>query len=649
MDEKTHILLIEDNPVDQELLRIYLHDSALNIVKLDAVERLREGLEKLEENSYDLVLLDLSLPDSDDMDGLVAIRIQKPWMPVIILTGNSDPEIPIKAINQGAQDYLIKGTYTPEQLERCIRYARERKRSEQQLQQSRSKFRSVFETAPVGIPISDLGGAFVDANNTFCRMVGYSLEELLKKKISDLTLPEDLEESNQLINQLTQGDLDSFQVEKRYIRKDGSVLWCLTAVTLLKNLDGHPENMVAMLVDISERKNAERLLSESETKYRSLVNNIAEGIIRRDMDEKIIYVNDSFCKMIGYEEKELLGQPISFVIAADEASKKLMAEHMEKRKLGLKTTFIMRVRRKSEEILWVSVSGSPVYDSKGKMIGAQNLVLDITDLKNAEREVMELNESLEERVEQRTMELRQAQEKLAASLEKEKDLSNLKSHFVSTASHQFRTPLTIIQSSIAILSMMEGQLDEKLKAQFRKVADRIRGQIRRMTELMDDILILGKLDATGIQGKLTETDLVALVRDLLQKYEEIPENKGRVHLKIKGTPNEVELDENLMEHAISNLVSNALKYSITGSGVNVEISFEEDTPQVKIMDQGIGIPKDQLDKIFEPFFRAGNTENVPGTGLGMTIVKEYLGLNNASIDIESKVGEGTTVTLTFNS
>ncbi|MCJ8289184.1 MAG: HAMP domain-containing histidine kinase [Crocinitomicaceae bacterium] len=261
--------------------------------------------------------------------------------------------------------------------------------------------------------------------------------------------------------------------------------------------------------------------------------------------------------------------------------------------------------------------------------------------------LINVDNEFEAKVAERTKDLQRTQTELSICLENEKILGELKSRFVSTASHQFRTPLTVIQSNMGILSMQKGLMDDALKVTFEKINNRIITQVGWMTTMMNDLLILGKIDLSNIVLELEPIDLVGLCGEVIVNYNEIQDDNRNMTLTVIGKPSTLELDANLITHAISNLVSNAFKYSENKPAPRMKLVFNEQSTQLSIIDYGLGIPEEDIINLFEPFYRASNVTEVSGTGLGTTIAKEYVELNQGSIKVKSTLLEGTEFILTF--
>ena len=278
-------------------------------------------------------------------------------------------------------------------------------------------------------------------------------------------------------------------------------------------------------------------------------------------------------------------------------------------------------------------------------------VSDISVRKNSEMEVKKLNDVLEETVEQRTKELRVAvsqlersKENLANLLRKEKDLSELKSRFVSMASHEFRTPLSTILSSAYLLEQYNTG-DEKPKRE--KHLKRIVSSVNMLTDILNDFLSVGKIEEGKIHVRYSEFDMQELV---IAVIEEIKNNlrKGQVIRYEHEGKSTVFLDASLLKHNVMNLVLNAGKFSPEDSDISIRTVVAEGYCSFSIKDRGMGISKDDQQHLMERFFRGANASNVQGTGLGLHIVSKYLELMDGTISCTSEVEKGTEFLIVFN-
>ncbi|HEY9781137.1 MAG TPA: PAS domain-containing sensor histidine kinase [Leptolyngbyaceae cyanobacterium] len=252
---------------------------------------------------------------------------------------------------------------------------------------------------------------------------------------------------------------------------------------------------------------------------------------------------------------------------------------------------------------------------------------------SAENEVMAIVRDITER--------KRAEADIRNALEKEKELNELKSRFVSMTSHEFRTPLTTILSSAELLQDFGNIWDEEKKL---KHFLRIQTSVTHMTGLLNDVLLIGKAEAGKLEFKPTPLDLISFCRELTEEMELAAENHTIIFCSGGDCTNAC-MDEKLLRHILSNLLSNAIKYSPSGGTVKLELIGEQKTVMFHIQDQGIGIPQADLIQLFDSFHRASNVGTISGTGLGLAIVKKAVDLHNGQIFVKSEVGVGTTFTV----
>ena len=347
--------------------------------------------------------------------------------------------------------------------------------------------------------------------------------------------------------------------------------------------------------------------------------------------------------MIGYSEIELIGKNSNELIK-DGNSLIDMKSNITKIKSGFQIIHDVKFCTKSGTEIYTQVSASPYYSEDGVFSGVMSVIADLTERKKQEQERFNLQEEfsreLEYKVVERTMELDDARKELLISLEKEKELGELKSRFVSTASHQFRTPLSVIQSNMGILSMQKEGMKDTFIPKFEKAYGNIKHQIERMTNLMNEVLILGKINAGNINAKIEPLDILVLCMGVVKNYSEI-DNGKIINVDIEGTAYLVNIDPDLFENALSNILSNAIKYSPDAKQIDLTLLYSDEHVELTVRDYGIGIPEDSLKFIFQPFYRAVNVSQISGTGLGTSIAKEYIELMGGTIDVQSEVGKGT--------
>ena len=254
---------------------------------------------------------------------------------------------------------------------------------------------------------------------------------------------------------------------------------------------------------------------------------------------------------------------------------------------------------------------------------------------------------MQNNLENRNRDLKQKAKELDYSLNKEKQLGQLKNSFVSTASHQFRTPLAVIQSNTELIEMLTAKDNVKDAEKYKKITSRITIAISKMTGLMDSVLTLGKINSGNIYFTPVDIDLVAFCDKLVKDFNLIQQDGRSLELVLQGTPRKIFLDSKLLGHILSNLADNAFKYSIGKANPQLRVQFNEKDVIISVKDFGIGISEEEKLKLFEPFYRAENSEEIQGTGLGLSIAKEYIEMSNGKIEVSSILDQGSCFEITF--
>jgi len=254
---------------------------------------------------------------------------------------------------------------------------------------------------------------------------------------------------------------------------------------------------------------------------------------------------------------------------------------------------------------------------------------------------------MQEKLENKNRDLNRKAKELDVSLNKEKELGQLKTSFVSTASHQFRTPLSIIQSNTELLEMFVNSHKIEDLEGLKKITGRIQIAISTMTDLMDDVLKLGVLTSGNVPYRPLNLDLVVFCERLTNDFNLIQKDGRIIDIYITGEPYKVMLDPKLLSHTLNNLINNAFKYSISKDNPQLRLQFEEMKVIISIIDYGVGIPEEEQAHLFEPFFRANNVSDIKGTGLGLSIAKEYVNINKGNIIAKSETGVGSCFEITF--
>jgi len=291
------------------------------------------------------------------------------------------------------------------------------------------------------------------------------------------------------------------------------------------------------------------------------------------------------------------------------------------------------------ETRWIGGVLYPVKTGAGDIAEVVVIHHDITESKRAAEALMEINQLLEKRVEERTSELQKTQVELQRALDQERELGELKSRFVTMVSHEFRTPLGIIMSAVELLQHYSDRLPEDEK---QRQLQEIQSSTKHMGGLMEQVLLLGRAEAGKLTCKPLPLDLAGFAERIIDETQSISNRKCPITLQTEGDITNTCADEALLRHILGNLIANAVKYSPAGSEVVLRIHRAGHEILFDVIDHGIGIPEKDRSRLFEAFHRCSNVGDTPGTGLGLVIVKRCVDLHGGSMQIESEPGRGTT-------
>ncbi|HUN55528.1 MAG TPA: PAS domain S-box protein [Smithella sp.] len=490
------------------------------------------------------------------------------------------------------------------------------KRAQEALRESEEKFRILTQSSPTAILLYQ-DNKWIYANSAASQITGYTNQELMNMNFWDMVHPDD----KQLVRERGQKRQRAEDVTRRYefkiISKGGTVKWVdLSGETIVIN--GQPAGIISVL-DITERKIAEEELKESEERYRTFFNTSRDCVFISSLDGHWINMNDAAIDLFGYSSRdELMQVNISdlYVKAQDRAKYINTAiEH------GTTKDYPVDLLRKNGEVIHTLITSAVRYDTKGNVIGLMGTIKDITERKKAEDEIRRLNESLEQRVRERTTELEA---------------------FSYSVSHDLRAPLRAIDGfSQALLDDYETKLD----LQGRDYLARIRTSTRLMAELIEDLLKLSRITRTDMDiVPLNLTRMARAVIDELQKSHP----RRIANIKIADTLEDF-ADPRLIRIVLENLLGNAWKF--TGKKPVAEIEFGSIKKNNKkiyfIRDNGAGFDMEYAEKLFAPFQRLHNVEEYPGTGIGLATVKRIIHRHGGTVWAEGLPGQGATFYFTL--
>lgn len=389
-----------------------------------------------------------------------------------------------------------------------------------------------------------------------------------------------------------------------------------------------------------------------------LFDNTSIGIVIANEQGRIVLANPFLLTQFGYQGAELIDQPFQKLVPSyfgDAQHSALLHFNNYPEKLAMEP---------GQDVFAVRKNGSrfPVeINLTGYEAGGERLVMacisDISRQRKAEQDLARLNARLENIVEERTRSLTDTVKNLARLVvETEakdlelnransflRNLSELKSRFVSMASHEFRTPLSTILSSAFLISKYPGADDYSKRE---KHVQRIVSSVNMLTNILNDFLSVGKIEEGKIQVRNTDFDIRQNIRNLIGELDGILKKGQRITYKHEGSPT-IWLDPELLKHIMMNLISNAVKFSAEGKQIGISSARTAKSLVLSVVDEGIGISAEDQKHLFERFFRGSNVNNIQGTGLGLHIIRKYTELMNGSIGCVSNVGEGSTFRITF--
>ena len=402
--------------------------------------------------------------------------------------------------------------------------------------------------------------------------------------------------------------------------------------------------------------------------YQAIFETCEEGILVVNSEGTIILANQASIRLFGYSISELLKITVDDLLPASLRKKhtdlrKGYSKNPQPRRMGRGRD--LEAQKKDGSLFPVEISLNQTFINNESHTVA--FIIDITDrkvmeeaLKNSEEQLIVYATELEKRVQLRTKELdetikkledvnkhledeilerKKAQEDVVSALENEKELNELKSRFVSMASHEFRTPLSAILSSASLISKYNDPGTEEKRL---KHVDKIKSSINNLNNILNDFLSLAKIEEGKTDVQRYEFDINNLAQEVMSDIEEVLKKGQYIELRKFGTERKLQSDEKLLKNILINLLSNAIKYSHENSKIIFDIIYGKKSIDVHITDNGIGIDKNDQKHLFERFFRAKNATNIQGTGLGLHIVKKYVEMLSGTITFESQLNIGTT-------
>jgi PAS domain S-box-containing protein len=517
-----------------------------------------------------------------------------------------------------------------------VRDVTERKRTELQLRvaketaegansalrESEERFRGAFDGASIGMALVSPQGRFLEVNRALCSILGYTEGELLAKTFQDLTHPDDLGVDRDLVRQLLANEITTYQVEKRYLCKDGRVAWVRVTVSLVHDAKGDPLYFVFQMQDITPYKAAGAALREAEARYRTLVEQIP-AVVYVDPADALgspLYVSPRVEMLLGYTSDEWLGGANLWIqLVHPDDRERILAETARANETGESLSLEYRCLARDGREVWVHDEVSLVRDENGAPQYWQGFMVDITDRKRSEEDLRAAKEAAEE-------------------------ASRLKSAFLRMATHELRTPLTIVSGYIELLASSTAA---RLAPEEREFFDIAQAGTKTLSRLVDDLLDLARIEAGRLDLAITAVDVGEAIKRVHRMVSVQAAAKG-IDSVVTVEPDLplIAADPDRLTQILLNLVGNAVKFTEQGH-IQSTVLRAGDGVEISVADTGIGITPEAQTAIFDEFRQAdaSTTRRFGGTGLGLAIAKRLVEMQGGTLTVESTVDVGSTFTL----
>lgn len=512
-----------------------------------------------------------------------------------------------------------------------LRVEDERKLAAAELQESEERFRQLAENIQQIFWMYDVEHKKLIYISPACQQVlGYDSEACYEKSLNfwmTRSRPEDVPDLMKVSRQAVRGK--PTEATFQFNREDGTERWLRARAFPVRNAQGKIYRIAGIAEDITEAKHHEAERREQEQRLRlleSVIVNASDAVVITEAEPveppgpRIIYVNDAFTKMMGYERDEVIGKTPR-ILQGPKTNWTVLKDIRSALKNWEPAIAELVNYHKDGSEVWIELSIFPVTDQTGHYTYWVGLQRDITHRKQAENE-------------------------MRRALEKERELSELKSNFVTTVSHEFRTPLSTILSSADMLEFYAGECS--IEKQLEHI-QRIQAASLNMKDLLSDVLVLERAEAKKVKFEPAPMNVLNFCENLVEEMRINDQNQHQLIFDPQTTLPEIRgyMDAKLMRQILTNLLSNALKYSPDDSTVTFRLGHDETNAYFEVQDQGIGIPASDQVRLFEAFHRATNVGMISGNGLGLAIVKQSVEFHQGKIHLMSRENEGTVVQVTL--
>ena len=680
------LLLIEDDEDDALLTRDLLRQAPEAHYAVEWARTAAQGLDLLCAARHDVCLLDCQLGAQSGLDLLKAARARHVATPVIVLTGGDGLEMDLAAMEAGAADYLTKGQITPPLLERSIRYSMQQARSQAALQesyeelerkveertaelreanehlvQSEQRFRETFENAEIGITHLDPQGRWMRVNRKFCEILGYTREELLARSLRAITYPEDVDADLIPFARMMRGEIERYELEKRYVHKDGHIVWTTVTRALQRDANGRPLYAISSVQDYHVRKMAEMaLLTHNERQ--TLLSDVAGVLLGLDDKSAMVrriyqviaqhlHVDVYFNYMVTPRQDQPLRLDSYAGLEPDDATRAMFLQYgqalcgsVAQLRQPIYVPFVQQSEDPKAQMirrLGVRVYASHPLLARERLIGTLSVASRTSDAFTPDEldflrilchylalalDRLQLEEDLRQKVQQ------------LGEADRRKD------EFLAMLAHELRNPLAPIRYAAQMLHLT-GADPVHLQRQ-REVIDR---QVTHMARLLDDLLDVSRITRGKITLQQERLDLRAIVQHVVETSRESTSTRAQtITFDNAPAPLWVHGDVTRLEQVVRNLINNSIKYTEPGGHIGVALAAEATQSGaqavVRIRDTGVGIAPEMLERVFELFAQADQSldRSQGGLGIGLTMVQRIVKMHGGTVVARSEgLGKGS--------
>ncbi len=612
------VIIVEDEVVLCNLIKEGLN-SLDEAILIETSNSATEALKILQKTEIDIIVTDIRLPGMDGFQLIEKAKEIQPDVMSIIITGHGDVDNAIEAIQLGAINFIRKPVAMTD-LYHAIKIGFDRHELLLKLKDSEERFRSAFSHAAAGILIFSLEGDLQQANQSIAKLLKYSNKVLLKKNVSDLEVESDEPGIMEIAAKLLQDPEDHVHAERPLQRHDGEIIWVNISMSVVK-ISNKPAYYTAQIIDMTELhdyresleiKVKERTLElkaalhdaeEARDHISAIQRSMADGMIVTDLDNRILQLNPSAGVLLNVKADKMLNQSIDKIFVDKELQEEVLL-HIKYQDTGYQFDFEVPTKN-SKYPVFLRARTSMIWDKNGK---TSQIIYNFHDVSH------------------------------------EREVDRMKTEFISTAAHELRSPLTSIKGFSEIL-LMRDDITPDEKDRF---LTHINNQAAKLSTIINDLLDISRIESeTSYKLEKNIWDLGQIVEEVLQPF---IEQKKNHHFEFVPPKENLELylDGEKIGQVFKNLISNAVKYSPDGGRIKINCSSSGGFINIAVSDEGIGMTKEQVAKVFDKFYRvdASNTA-IEGSGLGMSIAKGLIEEHGGSIHVESEYGKGTIVSFTL--